>query len=253
MKSYLIIGDGRVAKHFSHYFSLLNIPHTNWSRGSCTEDELIQLSKQHQNALVLISDSQIDPFIESHPCLQNKKLIHFSGSLNSAWASMAHPLMTFSNELYELDEYKQISFIAANNSLPLSELIPELPNRTYSLDPEKVPLYHALCVMSGNFTNILWQSTISIFRDELKLPAHVLQNYLQKTADNLNAAMEMNTQNTPKNTLTGPIARGDVTTIVKNLDALTHRPEQNLYYAFLNYYLQNHKKMGALNYERLTV
>ena len=32
MMNYAIVGGGRLARHFSNYFQLLEIPHTRWTR-----------------------------------------------------------------------------------------------------------------------------------------------------------------------------------------------------------------------------
>ena len=96
-----IVGNGRVARHFSHYFTLLGLPVSAWSRrarGPSPPEALASC----RTILVLIPDAEIAPFIDAWPPLQEKRLVHCSGSLVTAAAEGAHPLMTFGPALYDL-------------------------------------------------------------------------------------------------------------------------------------------------------
>ena len=96
-----IVGNGRVARHFSHYFTLLGLPVSAWSRrarGPSPPEALASC----RTILVLISDAEVAPFIDAWPPLQEKRLVHCSGSLVTAAAEGAHPLMTFGPALYDL-------------------------------------------------------------------------------------------------------------------------------------------------------
>src|ERR1035438_6684567 len=95
---YGIIGDGRVARHFKHYFSLEKIPFFHWFRKSSKPIE--DVLSTAEVVLILVSDSAIEKVITENPFLKTRKLIHFSGSHISTDARGAHPLMTFTNELY---------------------------------------------------------------------------------------------------------------------------------------------------------
>jgi predicted short-subunit dehydrogenase-like oxidoreductase (DUF2520 family) len=108
-----------------------------------------------------------------------------------------------------------------------------LKNPHFFISSEKKSLYHALCVMSGNFTTMLWQNTFTAFEEKLDLPKEILFSYLQHTTQNLIES--------PNQALTGPISRGDTKTILSNLESLQNTPEQSLYYAFLNFDLANNK------------
>jgi hypothetical protein len=120
---YLIIGNGRVARHFQHYFSLLNLSFDNWHRSQSIE-KLHQSISQATHILILINDQAIDPFCETY--LQNTTAypVHFSGSLVSKHALGAHPLMTFSNEIYALEDYINIPFIIDHDAPEFDQLLP---------------------------------------------------------------------------------------------------------------------------------
>lgn len=242
MTSYLIIGGGRLAKHIAYYLGLLDIPFEIWSRKKSVS-ELAALAESAERILILISDGEIARFVQEHPFLLEKKLIHCSGVLTFPFAESAHPLNTFGPDLYDKETYTQTPFIIEKGRSDFVELLPGLPNPHFVVSPEKKALYHSLCVMSGNFTTLLWQNVFEIFEAELKLPKETLFPFLKTTLKNL--------KKSAPNALTGPLARGDTQTIIRNLDALHGRPEQTLYYAFLNYVLEKRKNLGELKYERL--
>jgi predicted short-subunit dehydrogenase-like oxidoreductase (DUF2520 family) len=246
MSSYLIIGSGRLASHFTHYFRLLNLQFKTWSRQTGTPSELQELAKDSTHILLLIRDDAIEGFVRENPFLTSgpARLVHCSGALNFPFAESAHPLNTFGETLYDLETYLRTPFVLETGRAPLNDILPGLPNPHYSIPSEKKALYHALCVASGNFTTLLWQNAFSSFEKDLQLPREVLAPFLAQVASNLV------TESAP---LTGPIARGDRSTIIRNLDALRSRPDQNLYYAFLNFVLEKNHKLGDLHYERLSV
>ena len=218
---YGIIGDGRLAKHFCHYLNLLEIPFKQWSRKKHPETDPATALDGCEPILIIISDDQIESFLVRHPLLQEKKVYHCSGSLVVKGVPSVHPLMTFSRTLYDLDLYKTIPFVMEETEGV--EDLPGLPNPVFRIPCEKKALYHALCVFSGNLTTILWQQAFEGFRG-LEIPAKVLQPYLRRVTENI--------ADDPENCLTGPIARGDIKTIRRNLDSLGPR-ERSVYQAFL--------------------
>ena len=247
MKTYLIVGNGRCARHFDRYFDLLHIPHFCWNRNDKPE-RLESLAEKADRILLLVRDSAIIEFFESHPFLTSEKTIHFSGVLSHTKIAGAHPLMTFGPELYDLETYKQIPFVCENGGRWFSELLPELPNPHYYIPREKKPLYHALCSMSGNFTTLLWESVAQKFATEFKLPSQALAPYLERIFKNLLCEMCASTEsNEAKSVLTGPLERGDSKTIIQHLDALQGSPEQSLYYAFMNYYFAQNRNRREQN------
>jgi len=244
MTPYLIVGDGRLATHFKHYFTLSNIPFLSWSRNEASDEKFYALAQKSPRILLLINDASIEPFIKTHPGLENKIWIHCSGSLNSTLAQSAHPLCTFGETLYTLETYRKIPFITEEHGTPFSILLPDLKNKHFAISHDKKAMYHSFCVMAGNFTTILWQNAFRQFEDKIGLPKEVLFPYLQQTVQNLIS--------NPDAALTGPISRGDTQTILRNLDSLQNLPEQSLYYAFLNFTMSQNKTGVTTNeYPRL--
>ncbi len=222
--SYGIVGDGRMANHFCHYLSVSGVSFVRWSRKTGGNSDPSVLFQGCDFVLLLISDGAILPFVEKFPNLRKFKLIHFSGSLVLNGIPSYHPLMTFSHELYSLAEYQAIPFVSERGELSFSEIFPDLPNASFAINPEDKPLYHALCVLSGNFTVMLWQKAFSDFEQKLGLKADLLKPYMHRICKNLEKDW--------KNCLTGPLARGDEITIKKNLESLNGDVYQKVYQAF---------------------
>ncbi|MEK6578884.1 MAG: hypothetical protein AABZ55_06630, partial [Bdellovibrionota bacterium] len=121
-----IIGDGRLARHFARYLSLLGLPYIQWSRQMARESGQApsHVFQDVERILVLVKDSAIESVIRAWPDLQAKKLIHCSGCVVTSLAHGAHPLMTFGPDLYPLSTYQNVPFILEKNGPALEDLIP---------------------------------------------------------------------------------------------------------------------------------
>ncbi|PHQ81623.1 MAG: stilbene synthase [Coxiella sp. (in: Bacteria)] len=230
--AYAIIGKGRVATHFCHYFDLLGLRYQQWHRQQ-PFSRLTEILTHASHVLVLISDSQIDPFIEQQLAGKHT-VVHFSGAHISDAAFTAHPLQTFPLTLYTLEQYQQIPFIIEIEGLPFADLLPGVPNPHYAIKRSQKPLYHALCVMANNFTTLLWQKLITEFETTLGIEASAITPILKQTFANLDAD--------PANALTGPIARGDKTTLTNNLNALRGDSFHAIFNAFINAHEVTHDR-----------
>jgi predicted short-subunit dehydrogenase-like oxidoreductase (DUF2520 family) len=231
---YAILGDGRVATHFCHYFTLLAIPYTQWSRRADPDFQQLESITHHaERILILVKDAAIIEFVERFPFLKSKTCIHFSGQLSTPFIASAHPLMTFNPTLYDLATYQKIPFILEKSGHAFAELLPNLSNPHYYIPTELKSFYHALCVMSGNFTAILWQKFFTELETTFQLPKALLHPYMQQIFHNL--------QQQPELALTGPLIRNDQKTIAANLQALQHDPFQKIYQVFVETYQQGEK------------
>lgn len=221
---YTIIGDGKVATHVCHYFNSLNIPYMQWSRRS--REPLPSAAQISSHILLLISDDQISTFIDDHPELSGKIIIHCSGCLSIPQAIGAHPLMSFTPKLMSIEDYQAIPFIVEEGKYTFTELFPDLKNPHWTIPLTAKPYYHALCVMANNFTTLLWQKFFHEMQERYQIPIDAGATLLKQTMASL--------LNDPSNALTGPIARGDQSTIEKNLTALEGDAYQAVYTAFKN-------------------
>lgn len=232
-KPYLVIGNGKVAKHWMHYLSLEKIPFQNWSRQS--RIDFPKNLNKFRSVFVLISDSAIAEFAQTH--LQNSKipLIHFSGAHSLDGIIDLHPLMTFGPDLYLIEDYRKIKFVSAKIE-SLDQVLPELANlfKIQKISPDQKALYHALCVIAGNFPTLMWQSLIEPF-GHLGLSTETWGLLAEQSLKNF--------LNSPGQSLTGPIARKDEFTLQKNKEALQNLPElQRLYESFIEVYHPNKSK-----------
>jgi predicted short-subunit dehydrogenase-like oxidoreductase (DUF2520 family) len=208
--SYLIIGNGRLAKHFSFYFNQLGLKVQQWSR-SDSSAALSRSLVSSSHVLLLISDYAIEAFIQQHPVLATKIVLHCSGSLQTDLAYGVHPLMTFSQALYDLATYQQISLVFDSQQDP-QYLLPGLANPSYYLPKQAKAYYHALCVMANNFSTLLWQKFFSELEQRYAIPKEAGQLFLQQTLNNISQD--------PGKALTGPLVRNDHITLSHDLAAL---------------------------------
>ncbi len=214
-----------MAKHFCHYLDLCDVSYLTWSRSVDKGLSPLEKLRDCKVVLLLISDGAISPFLERYSELKNFKLIHFSGTIFLEDVPSYHPLMSFVDELYSLEEYQKIPFIYEKGESSFGEIFPELPNESFALPSADKPLYHALCVLSGNFTVMLWQKVFREFEEKFKIDAKILLPYMHRVCQNLSGDWE--------NALSGPLARGDEQSIAKNLSSLQKDAFQDVYRAFV--------------------
>lgn len=219
--SVLVIGSGRLAHHLKYWNNLLETPNhlLFWDRSQSLNVLTDNLSK---SALVwlAISDSAIELFFETHLKQLNKKVVHFSGAMHFENIACAHPLMSFPIALLPDETYLKIFFVIAG-AKSLAEIVPGFRNQFAELNPEKKSYYHALCVLAGNFPQLLWNEVAQQFQ-QLKLPPEALDLYIRQIADNYLLYKEK--------ALTGPIIRKDYATIERNVASLDESPNlKNIY------------------------
>ncbi len=222
---YTIIGNGRTARHMKFYLQSQNVRVHSWNRKEHTKEDLNRFIKTCDTVLILIKDAEIKKFVDAHLELQEKTLVHFSGALVIPGIVGLHPLMTFSDKLYNLDFYKKIPFISEKGNETFKEIFPQLENPNSEIEPEMKPLYHSLCVMGGNFTTLLWTKLLESFKEKFDFNPELVLPFLEKVTDNIKEDY--------KTALTGPLSRRDVSTMRKNLTALENDSFANVYRSFV--------------------
>jgi 2-dehydropantoate 2-reductase len=226
-KNYLLVGNGRAAKHLKKYFTSLNISFTSWDRKS--DYDLESIIFDCDIILLAISDSAIEPFIHGNKTLlDNKIIVHFSGALSTDLAFGCHPLMTFTNNLYEESFYKKILFTLDDDDLKFNEIFPMLKNPHIKIPKKDKAKYHALCVMANNYTCLLWQKFFNEMIHQYGAESNALIPFLNKTAENI--ALDY------KSCLTGPLSRNDHKTLDKNIKSLEGDSYQEIYKSFVKMY-----------------
>ncbi|MBC7458540.1 MAG: DUF2520 domain-containing protein [Bdellovibrionaceae bacterium] len=226
----LLIGSGKLSKHLSHWFNL----NQKDSAQLLTWDRHQDPHAIHRYAAVAthiwlaISDSALISFYEKYLIGHDAKVIHFSGALHDPRLISAHPLMSFTPELYAEDFYPQIYF-ALTGTDSLTKALPGFNNPHFQLKSEIKPLYHALCVTAGNFPQMLWNEVHKIATDQ-KIPVAAFDLYIQQITQNF--------LNHKEAAITGPITRKDTSTINKNIEALVGTPLQSIYQSFSQEFLK---------------
>ena len=210
---YGLVGSGKLAKHFAHYLKLLNLPFKTWSRRNKTF--INKALKDCSHVLILIKDSEIHPFLQNHQSLlHNKICLHCSGAIFTPLAIGVHPLMTFSQKLYDLKVYKQMHFVMDHPS-PFRTILPGLPNSHSIIDPAQKAKYHALCVIAGHFSSLLWQIFFHQMTKHFGISKSQALVYFNQVFANISHL---------DHHFTGPLQRKDYQTVKLNLQALKNEP-----------------------------
>ena len=219
ISKYLLIGRGRLARHWAHYLHLLNVPFSTWNRDDQSTADLIQKLRSHPYCFLCISDNQVTPFFEQFKD-QGHKFIHFSGSLHIPGVFGFHPMMTFGKEMYDLETYQSLHFVGTHPIDEFKTIIPEWSNQYTQILPEQKALYHSLCVLSGNGTTLLWDLVQQEFR-KIGIQQDAIAPYLSQVSQNI--------IDDQQGRWTGPWYRKDEQTIDSNKNALVGNSLQELY------------------------
>jgi len=221
----LLIGSGRAAQHLQYWNNLLETPHRLlcWDRS-----QNLQLLNSYLNQCtsvwLAITDSAIQSFYNEHLRSPGPSVIHFSGALSDDRFLCAHPLMSFPKTLLPDEVYAKIHFVISGTKT-LNEVLPGFKNKFTVLNTEHKAFYHALCVLAGNFPQLLWNEVIQETK-KLNLPVEALDHYIKQITENFLILKEQ--------AITGPIARNDYDTIEKNISSLSHTPKlKSIYTTFV--------------------
>jgi predicted short-subunit dehydrogenase-like oxidoreductase (DUF2520 family) len=195
-----------------------------WHYKADSAEQLKVLAYESNRILLLIKDSVIEEFIATYPFLKTPHTVHFSGALDVHGIQNVHPLISFSHELFDLEFYREIPFAIFDDEVSsLTALLPGLANPSFTIPKAQKALYHGLCVASGNFTVLLWQLVGKTFLEQLGVSNNQLAPYLESVTKNLKQQWE--------SALTGPIARHDSKTLLKNYNALKETPLKGIFEA----------------------
>ena len=209
----------------SHYFDLKGLDYRTWTRRDGEASELAELASTSDVVLLLISDGSIADFLRTNAQrLGDVPVVHFSGALSVDGAFGCHPLASFGEDLFGLAQYENIGFVTDDRPYTFDALFPSLVNPAIALHPSKRSRYHAMAVLSGNFTVMLWEKAYAEM-EALGVPGGYVRAYLDTIHHNLASRSVGN--------LTGPLVRGDTGTIERNLEALGPDPFADIYRSFV--------------------
>ena len=216
--NYLIVGSGRLARHLSFYFEYLEIPYGVWTRGE-SQDSLKKKMQNSPNVLLAIRDDAIISFYEEHAADKNT-FIHFSGQIHHPEMLGFHPLMTFTDRLYQATVYPEIHFVGVHSPTLFQVHFPNFTNTYHQIKNEQKALYHALCVLCGNGTTLLWELASLEFK-KMGVDPQALHPYLRQASEQI-------LQQSPGR-FTGPWYRGDNKTSQAHSQALRGHNLEDLF------------------------
>ena len=227
-----IVGRGKVGQSLTRLFTSLGLKADNIGRNLAQQTESVALADL---SIICVDDGSIKTVCEqlSQHFKPSSIVIHCSGaldssqldsaSLNNCLVASCHPLNTFPNLEVSLQRFSNTShgsyLYAEGNRQALAQLLPLFTNAgftTASIERAAKPLYHAACVFACNYLNSLMDISLEtaenagLDRDDFW---NSIQPLIQSTLDNIS---NKGTQNA----LSGPIARGDSTTVKLHKESL---------------------------------
>ncbi len=219
---YLILGDGRLARHMLHYLQLQGLAPQQWSRRQQSSQALRSMLAQATHILLLVSDHAIEGLLSAyHDAAPAACWIHCSALVEAAPAVFAHPMQSFASQLYTHAAYQAIPFCIAEDGPAWSECLPGLPNPHYRIAGNQRAFYHAQCVLANNFTCLIWQAFIRTMAETFGIAQADCMPFMQATFNNL--------QQQPEHALTGPIARQDWAVLARNAMAMRDTPMDDIF------------------------
>jgi predicted short-subunit dehydrogenase-like oxidoreductase (DUF2520 family) len=172
---------------------------------------------------------------------QDHIIMHFSGALSSeilsplthkgcATASL-HPMRSFSNPALSIKQYSGTYCAIEGDTKALKRLTPlfeAIGSVVYNIKQEKKSVYHAAGVFASNYLLTLAKQATQCLAEagvDETIGLNIITDLMRGTLSNVE-----HTQSLEKS-LTGPIQRGDVSTIKKHLQAINNTEQQSLYRA----------------------
>lgn len=166
-------------------------------------------------------------------------IIHCSGSLTSdilssvrrrhCWVASVHPMRSFADPMLSVKQYKGTYCAIEGDAYAIAcvtylfNLIGSIP---YQISKENKSSYHAACVFASNYLVTLAHQSLSCLEQacvDKELGAQMIINLMRGTLANLERTLS------PVDSLTGPIKRGDTSTIKHHLDNFQCVEQKRLY------------------------
>lgn len=225
-----LVGNGRLATQLEKVLTEISVPFSHVYRSKDSSKLIDERLSKSTHIWLAISDSAIESFYRDHANTNTAaRWVHFSGAHNSETIFSAHPMMTFSKTPMSVADFKKVHFVVSNpkdntEEISFESVMPGFSNPHTVLNSQHKALYHALCVVAGNFPMILWSEVLNQFQT-LSLPKEALFTYIDRVAHNFKIE--------GPNALTGPIVRNDIKTIQDNINALEGSSLKSIYESFL--------------------
>lgn len=195
------------AKTFLNYQQLARA--SDWIFLTVPDDEIPNLAQQ------------ISPYLTQHQVLlhcsgiQSSTVLYQTTSPAYDYCSL-HPAAIFSDNQTELAKTLFTIEGPAATVHQIKTALSRLPNLIQTINPQQKAKYHAACVFSSNFINSLMLNSQKLLQEVGANNQFANQLILSLTQQQLERIQKQGV----KKALTGPIRRGDFTTIKNHLTAL---------------------------------
>ncbi|MGD9346098.1 MAG: DUF2520 domain-containing protein [Candidatus Aminicenantes bacterium] len=215
---------------------------TKIGQGTASSDN-IWTAGQGEIVILTVPDDGIEGIVEelahSDSSWEEKAVFHCSGLLTSsvldalrsqgARTASVHPCMSFPKKQRSQDLFRGIYFALEGEDLAVStakDLIDAIGGRSFMIRPENKACYHTACSMASNMSVALLYTAVTLLgqcglgEDRAQ---KILWPLLEGTLHNVNKINIFKA-------LSGPVTRGDLTTIQKHLAELEKYPSARRIY-----------------------
>lgn len=227
-----IIGAGRLGKTLGKLFALNGarvVGVTNLSIASAQEAISFIGQGQAFSTISELPKAQItfittpDGDIES--CARELRLtsgvvVHCSGCLSLPHVASLHPLRSFADPKISIKEFAGTYCAIEGDEFAkalLFKLVASIGGQAFAIDSKTKALYHAAAVMASNYVVTVFDKAVETFISagvEEKIAPKLALSLMDGTLKNLHSTLSS------QEALTGPIMRGDVSTITQHLGAM---------------------------------
>lgn len=242
-----IIGTGRVGSNlawrfFEKGFAVVCLIDVELERAqklaqqvkcSCVSAHLDDLPEATEIIFITTGDSLIETVCRKLSGLplsfENKLVLHCSGALDAgvldavsqkgAFVASMHPVQTFVPIELGLTKLAGIYWGIEGEPAALElvkALVQDFDGKFFKIPTDKKNLYHAACVVASNYLVALEQVSAMLF-GQLGVPVDLSATILAPLQE---ATLKNVQKSGPGTALTGPIARGDLSTVARHLEII---------------------------------
>lgn len=166
-----------------------------------------------------------------------------------AFTGSIHPLQSFANLTSPVDAVADIYFAVGGDEKAIGlaeEIVKSFGGKSFIISDKDRPLYHgAACIVSNYFVSLMHWAT-QIYTGFGLSPQQAVAALMPLVQGTVNNIQDLG----PTEALTGPISRGDVSTIAAHLAGFTNGNEKNLYAELGRYTIGVALEKGSINEEQ---
>lgn len=166
--------------------------------------------------------------------VKDKMIVHTSGAMSSQIFSGAsernckvmsiHPMMTFAGGDTEIEKMESMPLTIEGDLEEFDSFLDKLPNNKFIISPDKKVNYHLAGVFASNLLiSVIHRALENIEKSGLEMGEEIIFPIIQKTVENIK-------EKGISKSVTGPLERGDIDTILKHLE-VQHGVGKSLYVA----------------------